>query len=71
MSTNNISNSWFSVSIIPCGYRFKPTSYLIRNQNYTGWVLRNWIFEGCNDGSTWKVISTHVNDTKLEIRTIQ
>ena len=46
-----------------------PTHYTLRH-GYDGYGsshyrLRNWLFQGSNDGASWTTLSTHVNDAKL------
>ena len=42
-----------------------PTHYTLRGDAHTAYKLRNWLFQGSNDGASWTTLSTHVNDAKL------
>ena len=61
--THNYPNSWFCFdlgeknSIIPNYYSMK--------HDYTGYVVRNWKFEGSNDGKSWDILKQHDNDTSI------
>jgi hypothetical protein len=45
------------------------TRYTFRNDaNGGAYALRNWNFEGSNDGVEWVVLRQHVNDTPLAAR---
>eukprot|EP01084_Bolivina_argentea_P105284 188476_1 len=46
-------------------YGLRPTCYSIRT--YDNKTLCNWNFEGSNDGVTWDVIKSHINDKSLPI----
>eukprot|EP01084_Bolivina_argentea_P035113 65132_1 len=43
-----------------------PTHYTLRHYiTYDDICLRNWEFEGSNDGQDWTTIKTHTNDESL------
>jgi len=62
--TQDNENSWFIVDLK--GRRIQPTAYTLRHySSYDVEALRNWRFEGSEDGTTWHVIRVHDNDAAL------
>eukprot|EP00475_Leptophrys_vorax_P022175 TRINITY_DN30176_c0_g1_i1.p1 TRINITY_DN30176_c0_g1~~TRINITY_DN30176_c0_g1_i1.p1 ORF type:complete len:1071 (+),score=235.80 TRINITY_DN30176_c0_g1_i1:49-3213(+) len=62
--TKGDANSWFEIDFSPRS--ICPTTYTLRH--YNSWdfeCLRNWRFEGSNDGLAWVTLREHVNDTSL------
>jgi len=61
--TNSAADSWVAIQLpLPVIL----TMYTLRNGfPHMASVLRNWNFEGSNDGVTWVVLRTHVNDASL------
>jgi hypothetical protein len=61
------ANMWFCIDISPTMKKVRPTHYTLRH--YSSWdleALRNWRFEGSNNGHDWFVLSVHVNDAALD-----
>jgi hypothetical protein len=64
--TDNEVDSWVAIQL-PLSVIL--TMYTLRHGlNNTNAVLRNWNFEGSNDGVTWVVLRQHVNDASLAER---
>ena len=65
-----VSNSWFSIELSD-ELKINVMSYSLRhddndpNGNYMSNFLRNWNFEGSNDGSKWITLMEHKNDESL------
>jgi hypothetical protein len=60
-------NAYVTVSLEPSKMHLKPTHYSISSMIRQSWVfLRNWRFEGSDDGNTWKIIREHVNDDSIK-----
>lgn len=60
-------NSWFCIDLI--NKQVMPTHYTLRH--YSSWdveAVRNWNFEGSNDGVEWTVLRKHVNDAGLNAK---
>eukprot|EP01083_Nonionella_stella_P254505 874454_1 len=58
---------WFQFDLLNRSVR--PTHYKLRH--YKSWdteALRNWRFEGSNDGNQWTTIMEHKNEDKLKAR---
>eukprot|EP01006_Ploeotia_vitrea_P052211 TRINITY_DN67660_c9_g12_i2.p1 TRINITY_DN67660_c9_g12~~TRINITY_DN67660_c9_g12_i2.p1 ORF type:complete len:1039 (+),score=601.97 TRINITY_DN67660_c9_g12_i2:75-3191(+) len=59
------ANSWFIIDFVDkC---VKPTAYMLRH--YASWdveALRNWDFQGSNDGYNWETLRKHQNDESLQ-----
>jgi len=63
-SNYQTNGSWFQIDLRK--YEIQPTYYTIRDSSSGGgYQLRNWVFEGSNDGSSWKTIREHVNDSMI------
>eukprot|EP01083_Nonionella_stella_P287536 978778_1 len=71
--TNNTANQWFCVDF-GAKLRIKPTAYTLRKDTYNpvqsgnpkqAGYIRNWNFEGSNDGNDWTAIKQHTNDASL------
>jgi len=64
-STNYQTNgSWFCVDLKK--YKLQPTYYTIRDSQSGGeFQLRNWIFEGSNDNSSFTTLREHIVDTTI------
>eukprot|EP01083_Nonionella_stella_P303656 1051998_1 len=56
--------SWFSIDF-GANKKIKPSRYTLMHDNGVGCSLRNWNFEGSNDGINWCVLRKHQNDTNL------
>jgi len=57
-------NAWFVFDL--CDFQLCPTHYMLRH--YSSWdteCVRNWVFEGSNDGVTFEPLSTHAKDGSL------
>jgi len=64
LSNYQSNGSWFQIDLRK--YEIQPTYYTIRDSNSGGgYQLRNWVFEGSNDASSWKVIREHNNDSTI------
>jgi hypothetical protein len=62
--TNDVPASWISVELV--GYTVLPRVYSLRHGgNYRADALRNWDFQGSNDGKNWTMIKRHHNDDSL------
>jgi hypothetical protein len=62
--TKDVPSSWFSVDL--GSRKCIPTHYtLIHGGSFEADILRNWYFQGSNDGENWTVLSRHHNDTSL------
>jgi E3 ubiquitin-protein ligase HECTD1 len=61
--TNNGAGSWVAIQLpLPVIL----TMYTLRHgRPQPGYELRNWNFEGSNDGVAWVVLRTHANDASL------
>jgi SPRY domain/Sad1 / UNC-like C-terminal len=65
--TKPVANSWFVIDFkdkLIC-----PTHYTLRH--YSSWdveAVRNWLFEGSNDGVTWLPLQKHTADTSLNAK---
>jgi len=58
-------NMWFAFDFK--GRRIQPTHYTMRH--YNSWdleALRNWRFEGSNDGRRWFTLKNHTDDPGLD-----
>ena len=64
--TKNESNSWMSVDL-GAGRSLVPNHYCLRNWDHAENVLRNWRFEGSQDGSTWIPLKDHRNDSTIPV----
>eukprot|EP01083_Nonionella_stella_P104621 300131_1 len=62
--TCNIPNSWISFNFGE-KKKIRPSHYTLRHHCLYFGCLRYWNFEGSNDGSHWKVLRRHHNDTSL------
>jgi len=62
--TNDVPASWLSVELV--GHAVLPHAYSLRHGgNYRADALRNWDFQGSNDGKNWTMIRRHYNDESL------
>jgi len=63
-SNYQTNGSWFQIDLRK--YEIQPTYYTLRDSSSGGgYQLRNWVFEGSSDGSSWKTIREHVNDSMI------
>eukprot|EP01083_Nonionella_stella_P103758 296638_1 len=67
--TNNGANEWFCVDF-GAKLRIQPTAYTLRKDTYNiggpqAGYIRNWNFEGSNNGNDWTTIKQHTNDASL------
>jgi len=63
-SNYQTNGSWFQVDLRK--WEIQPTYYTIRDsQSGGGYQLRNWVLEASNDGSSWKTIREHINDSSI------
>eukprot|EP01083_Nonionella_stella_P174299 603837_1 len=63
--TNENEHNWVAIDF-GAKLKIKPTGYTLQYGNTRGgceWYLRNWNFEGSNDGSNWSIIKQHKKDT--------
>eukprot|EP00483_Globobulimina_turgida_P007942 UN07958 len=75
MVGRTVANSVFSYSeqgawvTINFGNKLKinPNAYSLKHcDNHAGnYYLKNWNFEGSNDGVNWSIIKQHTNDTSM------
>jgi glycosyltransferase involved in cell wall biosynthesis len=49
-------------------YRVVPTYYTLRTDALDKCVLRNWNFQGSNDGLKWRTLKQHENDKSLDAK---
>jgi hypothetical protein len=64
--TNNVAGSFVALQL---SLAVAVTRYTLRlDAQGARHVLRNWNFEGSNDGVEWVVLHQHVNDTSLAAR---
>lgn len=62
--TTPSKDSWFTVDFVR--YTIRPTHYALRHYaSFDREALRNWVFEGSNNGKKWTALSKHVNDSSL------
>jgi len=59
-------NNWVVIKL--CHHQIIPTGYSIQHyRSYDDYALRNWVFEGSNDGGkTWHLLLQHTNDHALK-----
>jgi hypothetical protein len=60
-------NMWFMADLKD--KKVKLTAYTLKH--YNSWdseALRNWRFEGSNDGISWEMLKNHVNDAALNAK---
>ena len=63
--TNNDGNSWMSVDL-GAGRSLVPNHYCLRHWDHANnQALRNWRFEGSDDGATWVCLKDHRNDSTI------
>lgn len=65
--TKAVADSWFTFDLMDKLCR--PTHYTLRH--YASWdveAVRNWLFQGSNDGENWTTLRTHVNDAALNVK---
>lgn len=63
--TRPIPDSWFTFDFL--NLWIAPTHYRLRH--YSSWdteALRDWVFEGSNDGTTWVVLDMRIGDGTLD-----
>jgi len=66
--TNNIPSSWVMLTLTK-SVQFCITHYAIKTRgDWDGYHLRNWVLEGSIDGKTWSTLSTHQNDSTLNMK---
>jgi len=65
--TRPIPNSWVKVDLSPSKLKLCCTHYSYSTRKYGGTprALRNWEFQGSNDGDNWVIIRKHVEDTSI------
>ncbi|MBD2609449.1 hypothetical protein H6G81_34410 [Scytonema hofmannii FACHB-248] len=61
--TSSIDNSW--VELIISSGSLKCNYYSIRNRSNVDHYLRNWKFQGSNDGSVWADLDVRTNNITL------
>ena len=63
--SQNAKGSWMSVDLGPTR-RLQVRHYCLRHgHTYKHTVLRNWRFEGSNDGFSWSLLRQHDNDASM------
>eukprot|EP01121_Diplochlamys_sp_Union-15-3_P017956 TRINITY_DN6433_c0_g1_i1.p1 TRINITY_DN6433_c0_g1~~TRINITY_DN6433_c0_g1_i1.p1 ORF type:complete len:448 (+),score=56.23 TRINITY_DN6433_c0_g1_i1:75-1418(+) len=63
--TQDVPASWLCIELV--GWKVCPHAYSLRHGgNFPGDLLRNWDFQGSNDGKTWNLLKRHSNDTSLK-----
>jgi hypothetical protein len=63
----NKPDQWFIIDFKE--KRIQPSHYTMRH--YSSWdleALRNWRFEGSNDGRNWVILRTHIEDKGLDFK---
>lgn len=64
--TEDVKGSNIVISIEGSGFKLCPNAYSIKHgYNFGSFMLKNWNLEGSNDGTTWKVIKEHKDDSSL------
>jgi len=67
--TTREENSWIMFDFKD--YYIRPTAYSITHWSIDDdLALRNWRFEGSNDGKTWNILKKHENDKALKTKGI-
>jgi hypothetical protein len=62
--TQNVPASYFCIDFMR--YRVTPLAYALRHgHNHKRDYLRNWDFQGSNDGKLWTTLRRHSNDDSL------
>lgn len=62
--TCDVPASWICIDLKE--YRILPHAYVLRHGgNYKADSLRNWDFQGSNDGNTWSTLRRHHRDESL------
>eukprot|EP01083_Nonionella_stella_P247071 857061_1 len=61
--TADKKNAFFNVDFGTAVIR--PTHYTLRNWNGGSYYLRDWEFQGSNNGQDWTTIKKHTNDKSL------
>jgi hypothetical protein len=62
--TKDQPSSWFAIDL---GVWIWPSAYTLRHSTgYGKAALRTWQLEASKDGSSWKVLLSHQNDTSLQ-----
>eukprot|EP01083_Nonionella_stella_P119377 356793_1 len=62
--TDYTPNAWLSFDF-GAATKIKASHYTLRHHGGRGLALRNWNFEASNDGTNWKALRQHENDTHL------
>eukprot|EP01084_Bolivina_argentea_P281358 481381_1 len=60
--------SWFMIDFKE--FQVKPTHYTLRHDLHDDYILRNWCFEGSNDGRKWIEIRKHDDDDDLTFKDV-
>eukprot|EP01083_Nonionella_stella_P120836 362503_1 len=65
--TSNKHEPWFAVDLR--GRRVNPSHYTMRHYScFDSEAVRNWHFQGSNDGHTWTTLMTHKDDQSLKFK---
>ena len=65
--TTAMDYPWFIIDFLH--RKIKPTHYMLRHYvSFDTEALRNWKFEGSNDGKDWELIKQHTHDHSLKTK---
>jgi len=65
--TTAMDYPWFIIDFLH--RKIKPTHYMLRHYvSFDTEALRNWNFEGSNDGKDWELIKQHTHDHSLKTK---